>query len=98
MVDADGNRVVEDVNFGEYFVLNGSIQYYLGDEKQHRFLVRGVNLLGEDYFERASGGAGYSRDRAVVRGEVTSNDSAYYRQYGWNGKPTSFWIQYEYSF
>lgn len=98
MVDADGKRVVDDLNFGDYFVLNGSIQYYLGEEKRHRFLIRGVNLLGEDYYERASGGSGYSRDRAVVRGEVTSNDSAYYRQYGWNGKPTSFWIQYEYSF
>lgn len=98
MVDEDGNRVVEDLNFGDYFVLNGSVQYFMGDEKQHRFLIRGVNLLGEDYFERASGGSGYSRDRAVVRGEIGPNDSAYYRQYGWNGKPRSFWIQYEYSF
>ena len=98
MVDEDGNRVVEDLNFGDYFVLNGSVQYFLGDEKQHRFLIRGVNLLDEEYYERASGGSGYSRDRAVVRGEVGPNDSAYYRQYGWNGKPRSFWIQYEYSF
>ena len=36
-------------------------------------------------------------DRAK-RGEIGPNDSAYYRQYGWNGKPRSFWIQYEYSF
>ena len=98
MVDEDGTRVVEDLNFGDYFVLNGSVQYFLGDEKQHRFLIRGVNLLDEEYYERASGGSGYSRDRAVVRGEVGPNDSAYYRQYGWNGKPRSFWIQYEYSF
>ena len=98
MVDEDGNRVVEDLNFGDYFVLNGSVQYFLGDEKQHRFLIRGVNLLDEEYYERASGGSGYSRDRVVVRGEVGPNDSAYYRQYGWNGKPRSFWIQYEYSF
>ncbi|ACT60169.1 TonB-dependent receptor plug domain-containing protein [Hirschia baltica] len=98
LVDENGNRVVEDMNFGDYFVLNGSMQYQWGDENQHRILVRGVNLLDEDYFERASGGAGYSRDRAVVRGEVGPNDSAYYRQYGWNGKPQSFWIQYEYAF
>ena len=98
MVDENGNRVVEDLNFGDYFVLNGSVQYFLGEEKQHRFLIRGVNLLDEEYYERASGGSGYSRDRAVVRGEVGPNDSAYYRQYGWNGKPRSFWIQYEYSF
>lgn len=98
LVDADGNRVMEDLNFGDYFVLNGSIQYFLGDDKQHRFLIRGVNLLDEDYFERASGGSSYARDRAAVRGEIGPNDSAYYRQYGWNGKPRSFWIQYEYNF
>lgn len=98
MVDANGKRVVEDLNFGDYFVLNGSVQYFLGDENQHRILIRGVNLLGEDYFERASGGSSYSRDRAAIRGEIGPNDSAYYRQYGWNGKPRSFWIQYEYSF
>lgn len=98
LVDENGDRVVEDLNFGDYFVLNGSVQYFLGEEKQHRFLVRGVNLLDEDYYERASGGSGYTRDRAVVRGEIGSNDSSYYRQYGWNGKPRSVWIQYEYSF
>jgi iron complex outermembrane receptor protein len=50
LVDENGDRVVEDMNFGDYFVLNGSVQYFLGEEKQHRFLIRGVNLLGEDYF------------------------------------------------
>lgn len=98
LVDASGNRVVDDVNFGDYFVLNGSIQYFFGKDRQHRVLVRGVNLLDESYFERYSGGAGLTLDRAVVRGEVGVNDSAYYRQYGWNGKPRSAWIQYEYRF
>ena len=98
LVNPQGERVFERLNFGNYFVLNGSVQYFLGDEKQHRFLIRGVNLLGEDYFERASGGSSYTRDRAAVRGEIGPNDAAYYRQYGWNGKPRSFWIQYEYSF
>jgi outer membrane receptor protein involved in Fe transport len=98
MVDENGDRVMDDMNFGDYFVLNGSVQYFLGDKKQHRFLIRGVNLLDEDYFERASGGTGYNRNTAAVRGEIGPNDSAYYKQYGWNGKPRSFWIQYEYSF
>ena len=98
LVNADGERVFERLNFGDYFVLNGSIQYFMGDEKQHRFLIRGVNLLDEEYFERASGGSSYTRDRAVVRGEVGPNDAGYYRQYGWNGKPRSVWIQYEYTF
>lgn len=98
MVDADGNRVVEDVNFGEYFVLNGSIQYFMGDHNQHRFLLRAVNILDEEYYERMSGGSSMPVSRAAVRGEIGPNDSSYYRQYGWNGKPRSFFLQYEYSF
>ncbi|MFN3609763.1 MAG: TonB-dependent receptor, partial [Hyphomonas sp.] len=98
LVDANGNRVVDDVNFGDYFVLNGSIQYFFGKDRQHRILVRGVNLLDENYYERYSGGASLTLDRAVVRGEVGVNDSSYYRQYGWNGKPRSAWVQYEYRF
>jgi len=98
MVDANGERVVEDVNFGEYFVLNASVQYFMGDNNQHRFMIRAVNLLDETYFERASGGADLRISRAAVRGEIGPEDSAYYRQYGWNGKPRSVWFQYEYSF
>lgn len=98
LVDENGERVLRDVNFGEYFVLNGSIQYYLGDEKEHRLMVRLVNILNEDYYERASGGAGLGISRAAVRGEIGPEDSAYYRQYGWNGKPRSIWLQYEYNF
>ncbi len=98
LVDADGNRVVEDLNFGEYFVLNGSIQYFMGDELQHRFMIRLVNILDENYFERASGGSDLRVSRAAVRGEIGPEDSAYYRQYGWNGKPRSVWLQYEYNF
>src|SRR5690606_29606613 len=54
LVDANGERTNPDLNFGDYFVLNGSIQYYLGNRNQHRFLVRAVNILDEDYYERAS--------------------------------------------
>lgn len=98
LVDANGNRVVEDVNFGNYFVLNGSVQLYLGENKQHRFMLRAVNILGEQYYERYSGGSGLQVSRAAVRGELGVQNSAYYRQYGWNGKPRSFWVQYEYNF
>jgi outer membrane receptor protein involved in Fe transport len=98
LVDAEGNRVVDDVNFGNYFVLNGSVQYFMGEDLQHRFMVRLVNILNEDYFERASGGADLRISRAGIRGEIGPEDSAYYRQYGWNGKPRSIWLQYEYSF
>lgn len=97
IVDGNGNRLVPDQNFGDYMVVNGSVQYYLGEENQHRFLLRAVNLLDEDYFERA--GLGDQRiARAGVRGEVTQDDGDYYYFYGWNGKPRSLWLQYEYSF
>ncbi len=98
LVDANGNRAVPDLNFGEYFVLNGSVQYYLGDERQHRLLLRGVNLLDEDYFERGAAGAFQSLNQSVVRNETGVNNASNYTTYGWNGKPQSFWIQYEYSF
>lgn len=98
LVDAGGERVVKDIDFGNYFVLNGSVQYFLGRDKQHRFMLRAVNILGEDYFERASGGSTLQISRGAVRGEIGPQNSTYYRQYGWNGKPRSFWVQYEYSF
>jgi outer membrane receptor protein involved in Fe transport len=97
LVDAAGNRTNPDLNFGDYFVLNGSIQYFLGDNYEHRFLLRAVNLLDEDYFERGSG-TDRRVSRAAIRGELTPNDSDYYYMYGWNGKPRSFWLQYEYRF
>jgi hypothetical protein len=98
LVDASGNRVVEDVNFGNYFVMNASIQYLLGEDLEHRFMVRLVNLFDEEYFERYSGGSTLQISRAAVRGELGPQNSGYYRQYGWNGKPRSVWVQYEYRF
>jgi outer membrane receptor protein involved in Fe transport len=98
LVDAQGNRVVPDMNFGNYFVLNGSVQYFMGKDRQHRFLVRGVNLLAKDYFERGAAGASQTLNRAVVRGEVTQFQREFYTNYGWNGKPRSAWIQYDYRF
>lgn len=98
LVDANGNRTNPDLNFGDYFVLNGSIQYYMGDAMQHRFLLRLVNILDEDYFERASASADQRISFAGVRGEIGGFDPEYYYQYGWNGKPRSLWLQYEYRF
>lgn len=98
LVDAEGERVVDDVNFGNYFVLNASIQHFMGENLEHRFLVRAVNILDEGYFERYSGGSDLRISRAAVRGEIGPSDSSYYRQYGWNGKPRSIWLQYEYRF
>ncbi len=96
-VDASGNRTNPDVNFGDYFVLNGSVQYYLGDEMQHRFLLRAVNILDKKYSERG-GATDKAFTRAAVRGEIGVNDSAYYYTYQFYGKPRSFWLQYAYQF
>jgi len=70
----------------------------MGDSQQHRFLLRAVNLFDEDYFELARASADQRVSRAGVRGEIGRFDPEYYYQYGWNGKPRSFWLQYEYSF
>ena len=98
LVDLAGNRSIPDQNFGDYFVLNGSIQYFLDDDKKHRVTVRGVNLLDEQYYERGAAGAFQSINRSVIRGETGVNNASNYTTYGWNGKPRSFWIQYEYQF
>lgn len=96
-VDAAGNRTNPDVNFGDYFVLNGSVQYYLGDEMQHRFLLRLVNILDKKYSERG-GATDRQYTRAAVRGELGTNDSSYYYTYQFYGKPRSVWLQYAYRF
>lgn len=98
LVDENGERTNPDLNFGDYTVVNGSLQYFMGREKEHRFLLRAVNIFDEDYFERASASADRRVSRAGVRGELGRFDPDYYYQYGWNGKPRSFWLQYEYSF
>ncbi len=98
LVDDNDQRTNPDLNFGDYMVLNGSVQYFMGNNNQHRFLLRAVNLLDENYYERASASADKRVSVAGVRGELGRFDSDYYYQYGWNGKPRSFWLQYEYNF
>jgi len=83
------------VNFGDYMVVNASVQYFLGDELEHRFLLRIVNLFDKKYGERG-GATDRAFSRAAVRGELSVNDPNYYYTYRWNGKPLSFYLQYEY--
>ena len=97
LVNASGQRTNPDENFGDYLVVNGSVQYFMGENLEHRFLLRAVNILDERYAER--GGFGTQQySRAGARGELGLNDPAYYYPYIWNGKPRSFWLQYEYKF
>ena len=97
LVNAAGERTNPDVNFGDYFVLNASVQHFMGDEKQHRLMLRVVNVFDEKYFERG-GATDRAISRAGVRGEIGPNNPDYFYTYGWNGKPLSFYFQYEYRF
>lgn len=96
-VNAAGDRTNPDVNFGNYLVVNASVQYYLGEDLEHRFLLRVVNLFDKKYSERG-GATDRAFSRAGIRGEIGPNDSGYYYTYQWNGKPLSFFLQYEYRF
>ena len=97
LVDANGNRTNPDVNFGDYLVVNASAQYFLGKDKEHRLMLRVVNLFDEQYAERG-GATDRQFSRAGVRGEIGVNDPGFYYTYGWNGKPLSYYLQYEYNF
>lgn len=97
LVDAAGNRTNPDVNFGDYFVLNASVQHFMGEDRQHRLMLRLVNVLDEDYWERG-GATDRTFSRAGVRGEIGPNNPGFFYTYGWNGKPLSYFLQYEYNF
>jgi outer membrane cobalamin receptor len=97
LVNAAGERTNPDVNFGDYFVLNASVQHFMGDEKQHRLMLRIVNVFDEKYSERG-GATDRAFSRAGVRGEIGPTNPDYFYTYGWNGKPLSFYFQYEYRF
>ncbi len=84
-------------NFGNYFLMNGSIGYWAGDEKQHRFQLRLVNIFNEKYAERY----GYGNQRfgsAFIRGEIKLNSPEYFYGYAFEGKPRSVYVSYTTSF
>lgn len=73
-------------NFGNYFVMNGSVAYWAGDEKQHRFQIRVVNITNSKYAERY----GFGNQRfgsAFIRGEIALNSPEYFYGYAFEGKP-----------
>ena len=97
LVDASGARTNPDYNFGDYMVVNASVQHFMGKNKEHRLMLRIVNLFDEEYAERG-GVTDRAVSRAGVRGEVGPNNPEYFYTYGWNGKPLSYYLQYEYNF
>jgi iron complex outermembrane receptor protein len=84
-------------NFGDYTVVNATLSYLAGDELQHRFTLRVVNIFDEVYAERY-GFATQQYGAAFNRGEYTTNDDRYYFGYPFEGKPRSFFISYQTKF
>jgi iron complex outermembrane receptor protein len=84
-------------NFGNYFLLNGSLAYWAGAERQHRFQLRVVNLFDKKYAERY----GFGNQRfgsAFIRGEIALNSPQYFYGYAFEGKPRSAYVSYSTSF
>lgn len=84
-------------NFGNYFVMNGSIAYWLGDERQHKIQLRLVNIFDEKYSERYGfGNMRYSED--FITGKIARNSPEYFYGYGFEGKPRAVYISYQTKF
>jgi iron complex outermembrane receptor protein len=84
-------------NFGEYLVVNLTLGYWAGENQQHRFQVRVVNLFDEDYAERYGfGNMRYSQ--AFNSGQIKATDPAYYYGYAFEGKPRAVYFSYSTKF
>jgi outer membrane receptor protein involved in Fe transport len=88
---------LSDYNYGDWFLLNASAQYWMGERQEHRFQLRMVNLLDEEYGERASFGNQFYGS-AFNRGEISNTEAAYFYPYTFYGKPRSFFVSYSYQF
>lgn len=84
-------------NFGNYLVVNGSIGYWLGEDRQHKIQLRVVNILNERYAERF----GYGNQRlseAFITGRIVLNSDQYFYGYPFEGKPRAFYLSYQTKF
>jgi iron complex outermembrane receptor protein len=80
-------------NFGNYKVFNLSANYYLGENRQHQFQIRIVNIFNEYYAERY----GFGNQRfgsAFNRGEYGTNSPKYFFGYPFEGKPRAAYVSY----
>lgn len=86
-----GNSLRKD--FGNYFLMNASIGYRAGEEREHNFQIRLVNVFDKHYAERY--GFGNMRfSEAFVRGEIALNSPEYFYGYEFEGKPRSIYASY----
>lgn len=88
---------LEDFQYGDWFVLNGSIQYWLGEDRRHRLQLRTANLLDEVYGERGAFGNRFY-DSSFIRGEYSNRDARYFNPYVFQGKRRSLFFTYSLSF
>jgi vitamin B12 transporter len=84
-------------NFGNYFVMNASFGVWVGEERQHRFQLRVVNVFDEKYAERY-GYANMRFSQAFYRGEIVTNGPGYFYGYPFEGKPRAFYVSYSTTF
>lgn len=80
-------------NFGDYKVFNLSMNYFAGENRQHQFQLRLVNIFNEYYAERY----GFGNQRfgsAFNRGEFGTNSPLYYFGYPFEGKPRAVYASY----
>ena len=84
-------------NFGNYFVMNASLGVWLGEQRQHRFQLRVVNVFNKVYAERY----GYGNLRygsAFIQGTVRLNSPEYFFGYPFEGKPRAAYVSYSTTF
>lgn len=84
-------------NFGEYFLLNASLGVWLGEEKQHRFQLRVVNVFDKVYAERY-GYANMRYSSQYLLGNIKLNSPEYFYGYPFEGKPRSVFVSYNTTF
>ena len=94
------------VNFGDYTVVNGTLTYLAGKNKEHRFQLRVANLFDTYYAERygfgnQQYGAEYNRLKNLPTNDprrMTTASDSYYYGYPFEGKPRSFYLTYSTKF
>lgn len=84
-------------NFGNYFLMNASLGLWLGEERQHKFQLRVVNVFDKVYAERY-GYANMQYSSAYIRGDIKLNSDEYFYGYPFEGKPRSVYVSYNTTF
>lgn len=96
-VQAPAGTGLDNLDYGSWFLLNGSVSYWAGKDKRHRTQLRFVNILDETYGERGAFGNQFFGS-GYIRGEYTNTSPDYFYPYIFQGKPRSVFLSYSYQF